>query len=89
MNVRTIKSVLNVLYIHSILLLTILSTLGWTWHRVLPEHLHVFFGIYSPQTTMRYCPLRLRGMSRFSARIARVPKLNPARCIFRVRSVFK
>ncbi len=48
MNARTIKSVLDVFDIHSILLLTILPVLGWTWRRILPEYLHEFFGIIQP-----------------------------------------
>ena len=45
MNAKVLRTTLNVLFIHGILLLTVLPSLGWAWHRVLPEHTHVFFGI--------------------------------------------
>jgi hypothetical protein len=35
----------------AILFLTILPYFGWAWHRVLPEHDHVFFGAPHSETT--------------------------------------
>jgi hypothetical protein len=36
---------LNGVLIASIVFLTLLPSLGWAWHRVLPEHTHVFVGV--------------------------------------------
>ena len=36
---------LNGVLIVSILFLTLLPSLGWAWHRVLPEHTHVFLQV--------------------------------------------
>ena len=36
---------LNGVLIASILFLTLLPSLGWAWHRVLPEHTHVFLQV--------------------------------------------
>jgi len=38
------KTLLNGVLVGSILFLTVLPSLGWAWHRVLPEHTHVFIG---------------------------------------------
>ncbi len=45
MNALGVRKTLNVLFIHGLLLLTVLPSLGWVWHRVLPEHTHVFIGV--------------------------------------------
>ncbi len=34
----------NAVLLGAILFLTILPYFGWAWHRVLPEHTHIFFG---------------------------------------------
>jgi hypothetical protein len=39
------KAPLNGVLIASILFLTLLPSLGWVWHRVLPEHTHVFLQV--------------------------------------------
>ena len=36
------KAPLNGVLMASIVFLTLLPSLGWAWHRVLPEHTHVF-----------------------------------------------
>ena len=41
---------LNAVLIYSILFLTILPSLGWAWHRVLPEHTHVYIGVIHSDT---------------------------------------
>lgn len=38
------KALLNGTLIGAILFLSLLPSLGWAWHRVLPEHTHVFIG---------------------------------------------
>lgn len=38
------KALLNGVLVGAILFLSILPALGWAWHRVLPEHTHVFIG---------------------------------------------
>jgi hypothetical protein len=43
-----LKTLLNGVFIGSILFLSLLPALGWAWHRVLPQHTHVFFGIIQP-----------------------------------------
>ena len=43
-----LKTLLNGVFISSILFLSFLPALGWAWHRVLPQHTHVFFGIIQP-----------------------------------------
>ncbi len=39
------KALLNGVLVGAILFLSILPALGWAWHRVLPEHTHVFVGV--------------------------------------------
>jgi hypothetical protein len=39
------KALLNGVLVGAILFLSILPALGWAWHRVLPEHMHVFVGV--------------------------------------------
>ena len=39
------KEPLNGVLIASVIFLSILPSLGWAWHSVLPEHTHVFVGI--------------------------------------------
>ena len=41
---------LSAVLIYSILFLTILPSLGWAWHRVLPEHTHVYIGVTHSDT---------------------------------------
>ena len=38
------KAPLNGVLIGSILFLSFLPALGWAWHSVLPEHMHIFLG---------------------------------------------
>lgn len=39
------KAPLNGVLIASVIFLTFLPSLGWAWHRVLPEHTHVYIGV--------------------------------------------
>lgn len=38
------KALLNGVLVGAIVFLSVLPALGWAWHRVVPEHTHVFVG---------------------------------------------
>jgi hypothetical protein len=38
------KALLNGVMLGAIMFLSVLPALGWAWHRVLPEHMHIYIG---------------------------------------------